>query len=151
MKEALALIPATFPRASVSFTREGGRDVSDVTAVSDRIEGAIDTLKSKGCADGLVAAAHHVALKPDIVKFLILEASGSRPKIEAIRAKIGEPDRTETTKQMLLNEYPFSQFNREAEKKVVYHIYDWIHFGAVDGTVRVLRVDCARLPKASSE
>lgn len=149
MDEVLALIPARFSNASVSFTREGGQDVSDVTATSDRIRGAMGKLNSKGCAEGLIPAARHVAFKPDIVKFFILELGDSRPEFAAIRQRIGEPDRTETVQQKLRDETGFGfDSDREVEKEVAYHIYDWIQFGEVDDRIRLLRIDCTKLPAA---
>lgn len=149
MDEALALIPATFASASVSFTREGGQDISESTKVSDRIQAAIDMLRSQGCARGLLPAARHTASKPDIVKFFFAEIGGGRPQVQAIREKIGEPDRTETAMQKVRNEFAF-EFEREVEKEVRYHIYGWVHFGELDGEVRFIRVDCTRLPEEPS-
>ncbi|MCK5844129.1 MAG: hypothetical protein KAG97_05430 [Victivallales bacterium] len=52
--------------------------------------------------------------------------------IDAIKAMLGEPDYFGGTSMRKYN--------------VLYHVYGWVQFGEMEGSVRFLRVDCTKLP-----
>jgi len=138
MRDALGLFKA-WTRVAASVSSTEGSTGEELAALMEAAKLAERVLKEKGIREGLMAAARQAAQHSKAEGITVDVLRG--PSISEIGAKLGKEDATETA------EYRDPTARPPAlPQSLTWHKYGPLHFGVVSGSVRLIRVDCRKLP-----